>query len=83
MRAATVPGARAGSAIPNACNSSAPASRVGCDQRAHSHAHSTADGTAAKPTTSHAPLPSQPEEFCLIAATKNVPAMMYPIPSSV
>jgi hypothetical protein len=83
MRAATAPGAMAGSAIPNACKSSAPASRVGCDQRAHSHAHSAADGTAANPTTSQAPLPSQPDEFCLMAATRNVPAMMYPIPSSV
>ncbi len=83
MRAATGPGASAGIAMPNAWRSSAPASRVGCDHRAHSHAHSAADGTAANPTTSHAPLPSQPDEFCLIAATRNVPATMYPIPSSV
>ena len=55
-------GTRAGSAIPKACRSSAPASRVGCDHRAHSHAHSAADGIAAKPTTSQAPLPSQPGE---------------------
>ena len=65
----------AGNAIPNACKSSAPASRVGCVQRAHNHANSAADGTAANPTTSQAPLPSQPDEFCLIDTTKNVPAL--------
>ena len=48
----------------------------GCDYRALSHAHSAADGVAARPTTSHAPLPSQPGECCATAATRNVPAMM-------
>ena len=32
---------------------------------------------------SQALLPSQPDEFCLMAATRKVPAMMYPIPSGV
>jgi hypothetical protein len=76
MRAGTAPGTTAGRAIPNACSSSAATSSVGCDPRAHSHAHNAAEGTAAKPTTSQAPLPSQPDEFCLMAATRNVPAMM-------
>ena len=73
MRAATAPepGGRCDS---EGTEGGAPAGRVGCDQRAHNHAHSAADGTAANPTTSQAPLPSQPDEFCLIAATKNVAA---------
>ena len=34
------------------------------------------DGAGARPTTIHAPLPTQPAECCPMAATRNVPAMM-------
>ena len=81
--AAGAPPATAGRAMPTACRASATTSSFGCDQRALSHAHSAADGAAAIPTKSHAPLPSQPDDVCLIAATRNVPAMMYPMPSRV
>jgi hypothetical protein len=34
------------------------------------------------PTSTHAPLPAHPGFPCSIAATMNVPAMMYPTPSN-
>ncbi len=41
-----------------------------------SRAHNAAEGIAASPTTSHAPVPSRPGECCAMAATRKVPAMM-------
>ncbi|OBJ98922.1 hypothetical protein A5638_01390 [Mycolicibacterium fortuitum] len=70
-------------AIPADCRSNAPVSSVGWEKRELSRAHTAAEGIAAKPTSSHAPVPSRPGECCAMAATRKVPAMMYPMPSRV
>jgi hypothetical protein len=73
--ATTVP-VSAGRATPTACTSSAADSRVGRDRRRPSPVHRAAEGTAARPTSTQAPLPIQPGEFFSTAATRKVPAMM-------
>lgn len=81
--AAATPSTRAGRAIPTAWTSSAASRSPGRDQRCPSLAHSAADGTAARPTSTQAPSPTRPGELCSIAATRKVPATMYPMPSRV
>ena len=71
--AAATPPTTAGSPIPTAWITSAASSRLGHDHRRRSHAHSVAEGTAASPTSTHAPLPAHPGFSCSIAATRNVP----------
>jgi hypothetical protein len=75
-RAAGTAAIRTGRAMPAAWITSADSSRPGRDQRRPSHAHSAADGTAASPTSTQAPLPAQPGELCSIAETRKVPATM-------
>jgi hypothetical protein len=83
INALMAPPAAAGRAMPTACRTNAAMSSVGRDHRLLAAAHSAADGAAASPTTIHALLPNHPGEFCPMAATRNVPAMMYPTPSRV
>jgi hypothetical protein len=80
--AAGTPPTTAGSAIPAAWMTSAASSRLGRDHRRLSHAHSAGAGSAASPASTRAPLPVQPGFPCSIAAIRDVPAMMYPTPSS-
>ncbi|WP_155938363.1 MULTISPECIES: hypothetical protein [unclassified Mycobacteroides] len=54
------PGMSAGSAMSTACGPSADTNTMGRDQCLLSHISSTAEGAAARPTKSHAPLPNQP-----------------------
>jgi len=75
-RAATTPPSSAGKAMPTAWTTNATNSRSGWDQHRPHRAKSAEDGMAARPTSTHAPLPIQPGEVCPIAATRNVPAMM-------
>lgn len=54
---------------------------VGRDMRELSHVQRTQEGMAAAPTIVHRPFESQAGPVAVTAATKNVPATMYPAPS--
>lgn len=73
-KAAVTPPISAGRAMPTAWMTRAAHNRSGRTSASTSQAHSAEDGTAARPTSTQAPLPAQPGELCSIAATRNVPA---------
>ncbi len=76
INAAASPPARAGRAMPAACTTSAVSTSVDRDQRRARPAHIAADGAAARPVITQAPLPSQAGPARPTAATRKVPAMM-------